>query len=597
MLEERRPEMKRNCVLILGCALALSCSPTRRVMDNGGTTETTNAMVIGKIYAMVDSAIVKPAFARIGIYRSTLLPFAINYQYDSCVTDSLGDFAIEVQDTGYFNLLVVGNAKLLGLVSNLHLKAADTVQVFDTMQLSGSIAGIVAKSLSSDTGRVLVYVPGTFFIAPVDSTGHFSLPFLPPQTITLEFALQLPADSMGIVRYATYDTAISVKPVSGDTLWIDTVRLGVPKDSAFINHAPVFTNAPGSMTANAVVGKEYRDTLYASDPDGDSLRFSFIDSITAMQLSGTIISLTPSSQDTGVHSIAVMVWDGRGGKDTLSWILTISDSALPQPDIHMGMKLIPGGTFTMGSVTGSADEQPQHSVTVDSFWMDSTEVTNEKFKTMMGYLWVDPGNAVLPVVGVTWYEAIIYCTEISIKANLDPVYIYPQKVKDANNRWTIAGTLTIDYTKKGFRIPTEAEWEYACRAGSDQPFYWNTLSGNQYLDDTASLYAWYLFNSQGVPHQVGTKKPNVWGLYEMVGNAMEWCNDWYDATYYQTSLSANPAGPQTGTKKVLRGGSWVNSITEMRMPIRYSGYPSNKDPGNVDDLFWEVRGFRTILSQ
>jgi formylglycine-generating enzyme required for sulfatase activity len=228
--------------------------------------------------------------------------------------------------------------------------------------------------------------------------------------------------------------------------------------------------------------------------------------------------------------------------------------------------------------------------------MDSTEVTNSQFKSVMGYLYVDPGNPVLPVLGVTWNEAIIYCNELSVKAQLDPVYIYPQKVKDSYGRWTIAGNFTIDYTKKGFRLPTEAEWEFACRAGSDQPFYWNARSGNQFLDDTASLYAWYLYNT-GLSCQVGTKKPNAWGLYDMVGNALEWCNDWYDATYYRTSPVSNPAGPQTGAMRVLRGGCYVNSITEMQMPVRFNGYPNNKNTDGSDETFWLTRGFRTVLPQ
>ena len=132
-----------------------------------------------------------------------------------------------------------------------------------------------------------------------------------------------------------------------------------------------------------------------------------------------------------------------------------------------------------------------------------------------------------------------------------------------------------------FFMPTEAQWEYACRAGSTTRYCFG--------DDEAELddYAWYEANSQGTTHPVGQKKPNGLGLHDMSGNVWEWCADWYDENYYKNSPKNNPRGPSSGSMRVLRGGSWNNSPGGVRTASRIRNVPSARDYNN---------GFRLGLS-
>jgi formylglycine-generating enzyme required for sulfatase activity len=204
---------------------------------------------------------------------------------------------------------------------------------------------------------------------------------------------------------------------------------------------------------------------------------------------------------------------------------------------------IPGGTFMMGCSPGDPDcednEKPSHRVTVSGFWMDSTLVTQVKYQTVTGS---NPSHfsdcADCPVVNVTWDEATSYCARV------------------------------------GKRLPTEAEWEFAARGG--------TL-GARYGDLDA--IAWYKANSGDTSHPVGQKRPNAYGLYDMLGNVWEWCADWYDANYYMSSPSDNPKGPSSGPGRVRHGGSRVHDPGKVRVSFRDAYGPSVR----FDD-----RGFRCV---
>jgi formylglycine-generating enzyme required for sulfatase activity len=201
---------------------------------------------------------------------------------------------------------------------------------------------------------------------------------------------------------------------------------------------------------------------------------------------------------------------------------------------------IKGGSFVMGSkaVEGEMDETPPHQVTVRGFFMDKYEVTKEDYERAMG---VNPttskGCAICPVENVNWEEAQAYCKKL------------------------------------GKRLPTEAEWEYACRAGGTMLFHFgNTLSGDQANFNTKQPF-------DGAPPgpskektvPVGSYAPNAWGLYDMHGNVAEWCSDWYDAAAYGTTAKENPQGPKDGKLKVVRGGAWNSSGAGLRSSRR-AGY-------------------------
>lgn len=216
---------------------------------------------------------------------------------------------------------------------------------------------------------------------------------------------------------------------------------------------------------------------------------------------------------------------------------------------------IKSGTFTMGSqeTIEKHDEVPAHRVKVDSFLISMHEITQAQYQKIMGKNPVRAKNkkddpAILPVHSVTWYEAMEFCKKFSKK----------YKIKA--------------------RLPYEAEWEYACRAGTETKYFW----GN----DADPHYCWFRENSGLHVHPVGKKMPNQWGIHDMCGNLWEWCMDWYGADYYKNSPEDNPKGPAEGKYKILRGGSWESQ--------KYSLRSANRQRTKPDD-YGDDAGFRIVI--
>jgi formylglycine-generating enzyme required for sulfatase activity len=229
---------------------------------------------------------------------------------------------------------------------------------------------------------------------------------------------------------------------------------------------------------------------------------------------------------------------------------------------------LPGGWFTMGD-ENEVDAQP-HKVYVSAFYIDKYLVTQEQYQKVMGgnpSRWKASMN---PVEQVRWSDAARYCNARSRLEGLQPCYDLK--------------TWECNFDADGYRLPTEAEWEYACRAGTKTTYFF----GN----DPSKLrdYAWFEENSGGQPRPVGQKLPNPWRLYDMCGNVWQWCNDFYGVDYYQESPQQNPKGPKTGDNKVVRGGAWKLSAQSCR-----SGYRYNEDPGYADVCFgYDIYGFRCV---
>ena len=237
---------------------------------------------------------------------------------------------------------------------------------------------------------------------------------------------------------------------------------------------------------------------------------------------------------------------------------------------HPGMVLVTGGTFTMGS-TDALDygASPTHSVTLSSFYIAKTEVTQGQWKAVMGsnpsYFPSVGDNG--PVEQVSWYSCISYCNKLSIKEGKTPVYSINGITDPAN--WPTDTALlnhpVRNTTAKGYRLPTEAEWEYAAKGGNQTHSY--TYSGSNTLDSVA----WNYYNSGNTTHTVGAKASNELGISDMSGNVYEWCWDWYGA--YSSTAQTNPTGASSGSSRLLRGGSWDVNDYYCRVSYRYYYYP------------------------
>lgn len=223
------------------------------------------------------------------------------------------------------------------------------------------------------------------------------------------------------------------------------------------------------------------------------------------------------------------------------------------------MILAEGGTFMMGQADPNvscqgctADEHPIHKVTVSSYYICKYEVTQKEWLEVMG---TDPNFEdeceTCPIEGVSWKDVQIFLTKLNEK------------------------------TGKQYRLPTEAEWEYAARGGKKNQGTYYSGSNN------ASEVSWFSVKTEQKLHPVGQKKPNELGLYDMSGNVWEWCSDYYAADYYASSPLENPKGPQTGKDRILRGGSWYNQSFDCRVTARYRFYPTFRTNAN---------GFRLAMS-
>jgi len=233
--------------------------------------------------------------------------------------------------------------------------------------------------------------------------------------------------------------------------------------------------------------------------------------------------------------------------------------------IQEGLVYVPSGSFTMGDVWGDGEsfEKPTHQVTLSSFYIGKYEVTQKEYETVMGRgeSWLSTRGAgdSYPAYLVSWFEAVEYCNKLSEAEGLSKCYT----INDTN--------VTCNFSANGYRLPTEAEWEYAARSGGRDD---RKYSGTN-IESELGNYAWYSINSDSKTHPAGTKKANDLGIYDMSGNVWEWCWDWFDSIYYSTSSASNPTGPNIGNRRVIRGGSWFYGSYWCRTAFRGTSNPSS----------------------
>ncbi|MCI7645741.1 MAG: formylglycine-generating enzyme family protein [Bacteroidales bacterium] len=257
----------------------------------------------------------------------------------------------------------------------------------------------------------------------------------------------------------------------------------------------------------------------------------------------------PSTALAQGHSgcLSVPTMTDRNGwtiKDTETARITVNG-------VSFMMVKVEGGTFTMGATAeqsgAKSNESPTHQVTLSNYYIGQTEVTQALWKAVMGYSPTSGGNS--------------WSSSYGLGDNYPAYYISYNDVQSFISKLN-------DLTGRTFRMPTEAEWEYAARGGSKRKGY--LYSGG----NTLSAVGWYGDNSSSSTHPVAQKAANELGLYDMSGNVWEWCSDWYGS--YSSSAQTNPTGPSTGSYRVLRGGSWYFNATYCRVAFRDINAPSDR---------------------
>lgn len=238
------------------------------------------------------------------------------------------------------------------------------------------------------------------------------------------------------------------------------------------------------------------------------------------------------------------------GERAVTVVESDTDLIITIDDVTFKMIRVDNGTFQMGSNEGFDREKPIHQVTLSNFSIGETEVTQELWKAVMGSNPSEFKGSKHPVENVNWYVCLAFIKRLN------------------------------ELTGKTFRLPTEAEWEFAARGGNRSNGY--TYSGSNKIEDVA----WYYHNcydkGEGSPdygtHEVGIKVPNELGIYDMSGNVYEWCQDWISPIYYSCSTENNPTGPSKGYYRVCRGGSWYRGdATVCRVAYRCSSSPKEKN--------------------
>jgi formylglycine-generating enzyme required for sulfatase activity len=330
--------------------------------------------------------------------------------------------------------------------------------------------------------------------------------------------------------------------------------------------APVITT---TTLPNGTTGTAYNQTLVAT---GDA-------PITWTIESGTLptgLSLATAGAITGTPTVAntytfTVKTINAAGSNTKQLSITIVEPLVEMVQIQ-------GGTFTMGSPTTELNrysDETEHQVTLTGFKMSKHPVTQAQYEAVTGN---NPSNfktpvapetstATRPVEQVTWYDAVEFCNKLSEQEGLTSVYTITGKTP-ATGYPIINATVTADWNKNGYRLPTEAQWEYACRAGTTTPF--NT--GNNITTDQANYDGNFPYNNNPVgaylerTTAVGSYAPNQWGLYDMHGNVFEWCWDWYGT--YESDMQSDPTGAVSGPGRMLRGGSWINFGLYLRSAFR-----------------------------
>ena len=378
------------------------------------------------------------------------------------------------------------------------------------------------------------------------------------------------------------------EPTSGSTVYAGPINI---QADTVLKAKSLRIGMLDSPTANAAytITPPTVDTPVIDPPGGLYTSTRVVDiscSTSGARIRYTIDGTEPTETSAIFHHpisvYATTTIKAKGYKD--GWIPSVTVSStytIDPPPIEM--VYISGGTFTMGDTRGlgSSNELPAHSVTLSPYYIGKYEVTLDDWHAVMGTNIMGD----YPVHSVSWYMTLQYCNRRSIMEEFTPVYSIlgstnPDDWGSVPDYYDPTWDSVIcDWNANGYRLPTEAEWEYAARGATNDPDY--LYSGSDYVD----AVAWYSGNCYEY-QQTWMKAPNGIGTYDMSGNVFEWCWDWHSDSYYSSSPENNPTGPSEGSLRVIRGGSWKSNAATCRVTSRSIYY--NHPYVNYDDVF----GFR-----
>lgn len=311
-----------------------------------------------------------------------------------------------------------------------------------------------------------------------------------------------------------------------------------------------------TLTWDSVSGANFYNIYYSTS--------SGVTKNNGTKLSGKMSPFVHSGLTNGTAYHYVVTAVNSAGESEVS----VEKSGIPSSagsneiDLGDGVKMnfvaINAGSFTMGDADGYSWERPTRMVSIgNSFYMGKHEVTQAQYQKIMG---TNPSNFTtddnLPVELVSWYDAVSFCNRLSTDQGLTPCYTD----SSGSNIIDSGDTVNCNWSANGYRLPTEAEWEFCCRAG--------TTTDHSCGDTFDGAYGWYYENSFAATHIVGTKLPNPWGLYDMHGNVAEWCWDWFGEDYYSQGENSDPRGPSGGLGRVFRGGGFGVGALALRSAYR-----------------------------
>lgn len=269
-----------------------------------------------------------------------------------------------------------------------------------------------------------------------------------------------------------------------------------------------------------------------------------VETIMHYSIFGTILIMSASLTMHAEESTKWHLWDTKETVEEYCKHEKISSSRILDlgDGVKLALVLIPAGTFIMGKDKEGTSDSPAHQVTISRpFYFDKFAITQEQYEKIMGKNPSRFRGKTLPVEQVSWEEAAAFCKK--------------------------AGELS----KEKVRLPTEAEWEYSCRAGTSTLYH----SGN--TTESLTKVSWFNDNSNETTHPVGQKEPNRFGLYDITGNVFGWCADWYGREYYNKSPAVDPCGPETGYTRTARGGDWSSQKLFCTSNMRFFGSPDIPD--------------------